>query len=88
MFIAPLEIVSKFVQYVVNKSPLTKECEPLSIVSIKPIKRQGGALNFKGLPQDGGWADFKKNLRASLSLINTYQMNLISAGSISLNTTF
>jgi hypothetical protein len=66
----------------VNKSLLTEECAPLSIVSKKPIKRQGGALNFKGLPQGGGWADFKKNLRASLFLINTYQMNLISAVTI------
>jgi hypothetical protein len=48
----------------VNKSLLTEVCAPLSIVSKKPIKKQGGALIFKGLPQDGGWAD-KKNLLVS-----------------------
>ncbi len=42
---------------------------------------------FKGLSQNGGQADFSKCLRASLFSICTgsYQMNLISAGSISLD---
>jgi hypothetical protein len=43
--------------------------------------------NFKGLSQDRGWADFSRNLQASLSLM-TYRMSLISAGSISMESTF
>jgi hypothetical protein len=42
---------------------------------------------FKGLSQDGGWADLKKTF-APLSLMTTYRMSLILAGSISLNSTF
>jgi hypothetical protein len=42
------------------------------------------------LSQDGGWADCSKNIRASL--VNKYlpvdQINLISAGSVSLDSTF
>jgi hypothetical protein len=41
---------------------------------------------FKGLSQDGERADISKNLRAFL-FINTYQMNLISSGNISLDST-
>ncbi len=53
----------------------------MSIVYKKPIKKQGGALNFKGLSREGGRADLKK-ISASLALINNYQMNLISAVTI------
>jgi len=59
-----------------NFGILSLQCAPLSIVYKKPIKKQGGALNFKG-----GRADFLK-ISAPLSLINVYQMNLISAGAI------
>jgi hypothetical protein len=43
--------------------------------------------SFKGPSQDGGWADFSKNLRASL-FNDDLQMSLISAGSISLDIIF
>ncbi len=43
--------------------------------------------SFKGLSQDGGWADFSKNLRAYL-FNDDLRMSLISAGSISLDITF
>ncbi len=43
--------------------------------------------SFKGLSQDGGWADFSKNLRASL-FNDDLRMSLISAGSFSLDITF
>jgi hypothetical protein len=36
---------------------------------------------LKRLSQDGEQVDFSKNLRAILSLKNTFQINLISAGS-------
>jgi hypothetical protein len=42
---------------------------------------------FSGLSQDGGRAHFLQ-ISAPLSLINIYRMNLISAGSISLDSTF
>jgi hypothetical protein len=42
---------------------------------------------FKGLSRDGRWADFSKN-QPRLSLMKTYLMNLISAGSILLDSTF
>ncbi len=44
-------------------------------------------LNFKALSQDGGGGIFSKNLRASI-LMTTHQMSLISAGSISMYSTF
>jgi hypothetical protein len=40
---------------------------------------------FKGLSQEGGRADFFKKISAPLSLIKAFWMNLISAGSISLD---
>jgi len=42
---------------------------------------------FKGLSQDGGWVVFLKT-STPLSLIRAFWMNLISAGSISLDNTF
>jgi hypothetical protein len=42
---------------------------------------------FKGLPQDGGRPDFSKSF-VPLSSIKACRMNLISAGSISLDSTF
>jgi hypothetical protein len=47
---------------------------------------QEGALNFKGLSQDGGWPHFSKNLRTSLC--NKYLSYDISTGYISLDSTF
>ncbi len=45
--------------------------------------------NFKGLSQDVGWADFSiKKTSTPLSLMTTYWMSLISAGFISLDSTF
>jgi hypothetical protein len=38
----------------------------LAIVCKKKFKKQGGALNCKGLSQDGGRINFSENLRASL----------------------
>jgi hypothetical protein len=38
------------------------------VVSEHLIKKQGGNLNFNGLSQDGGRADFTKNLLTSLFL--------------------
>ncbi len=43
--------------------------------------------SFKGLSQDGRWADFCKNLRVSL-FNDDLRMSLISPGSISLDITF
>jgi hypothetical protein len=40
------------------------------------------------LSEDGGWADLKKNLRASLFNMTTCPMSLISDRSISLDSTF
>ncbi len=44
--------------------------------------------NFKGLSQDGRWKDFFLKTSAPLFLMTTFQMSLISAGSISLDSTF
>jgi hypothetical protein len=71
----------------VRKRPLTELCAPLAIASKYPLKKQGGALNLQRFSQDGGEQIFLK-ISAPLSLINTYQMNLSSAGSISLDSTF
>jgi hypothetical protein len=46
------------------------------------------ALLIQELSQDGGRADFSENLCASKSLMKIYQMNLISARFISLDSTF
>jgi hypothetical protein len=43
---------------------------------------------FKGLSQDGGRAEFSKKPLPPLSLMTTYQMSLISAGSIWQDSTF
>ncbi len=42
--------------------------------------------SFKGLSQDGGWRIFLKT-SAPLSLIKAFRVNLISAGSMSLDST-
>jgi hypothetical protein len=52
-----------------------------------PIQKTRRALNLKRFSQDGGGQIFLK-ISAPLSLINTFQMNLISAGSISLDSIF
>jgi hypothetical protein len=44
--------------------------------------------SFKVLSLDGGRADFSKKASATLPLIKIYRMSLISAGSISLDSTF
>ncbi len=46
--------------------------------------------NFKGLSQDGGWANFSIFLKTSAphSLMTTYRINLLSDRSISLDSTF
>jgi hypothetical protein len=49
-----------------KKRPLTELYAPLAIVSVLPIKKQEGNLNFYGLSQDGGRTDFSENLYASL----------------------
>jgi hypothetical protein len=43
---------------------------------------------FEGLSQDGGRGAFFLKTSAPLSLIKTFRMNLISAGSISLDSIF
>ncbi len=43
---------------------------------------------FKGLSLDEKWADFSELTTAPLSLMKTFRMSLISAGSISLESTF
>ncbi len=43
---------------------------------------------FKGLSQDGGRKDFSKKFSAILPLIKIYRMSLISAWSVSLDSTF
>ncbi len=46
-------------------------------------------IDYSKIPvQDGGRADFSVNPGASLFLMMTYRMNLISAGSISLDSPF
>jgi hypothetical protein len=57
----------------------------ISGLSIVVRGRWGGI--FKWLSQDKGRADFPKNLHP-LSLIKAFPMNLISAGSISLDNIF
>ncbi len=44
--------------------------------------------SFKGLSLDGGRADFFKETSATLPFLKIYQMSLLSAGSISLDSTF
>jgi hypothetical protein len=56
--------------------------------SKEPIKKQGGALNFKGLSQDGGETVFSESLRTSLFKMTTYLNNPLPARSISLDSTF
>ncbi len=77
MFIAPSEmcyspVASSCMQWI---RPLTELCTPLATVAKYPIKKLGGALNFKGLSHDGGRADFSKNIRTFLfnKYLNTYQ---------------
>jgi len=41
-----------------------------------------------GLSRDGRWADFSKLTTAPLSIIKTFRMSLISAGSISVDSIF
>jgi hypothetical protein len=48
--------------------------------------RWGGI--FKGLSRDGGRADFSIKTTVPLSLMTTFPMSLIFAGSISLDSTF
>jgi hypothetical protein len=43
---------------------------------------------IKGLSLEGGRADFSKNHDATLPFIKIYRMSILSAGSISLNSTF
>ncbi len=56
-------------------------------VSELPTAVRRGAVSLKGLSQDGGQVDFSKT-SAPLSLIKAFQMNLILARSISLDSTF
>ncbi len=86
MFIAPLATAYKFDHsvvadsYVMNKRPRTDLCAQLAIRFriANSYTRWRGII--KGHSQDGGRADF--------SLIKAFRMNLISAGSISLSSTF
>jgi hypothetical protein len=56
-------------------------------LAIRPTAVPDGVESFKG---SHGMGDFRIFLKISvpLALINTYQMNIISAGSISLESTF
>ncbi len=61
--------------------------ERSAILATEPVR--DGADSLKGLSQDGGRAEFYKNLRAFLfNKYGTYLMNLISAGSILLVRTY
>ncbi len=57
---------------------------PLQLASL-PITVRDGAVTLKGSPLTGwGMGGFFRKISQSLSLMMTYQMSLISAGSISL----
>jgi hypothetical protein len=94
-FSAPLAIDSQFVHSAVansclfvNKRPLTEMCAPLAFCFQIANSCTRWACNVKGLLQHGGRADFSK-ISAPHSLMTTpYRMNLILAGSISLESTF
>jgi hypothetical protein len=93
-FSAPLAIDSHFVHSAVansclyvNKRSLTEMCATLAFCFQIANSCTRWACNVKGLLQHGGRADFFK-ISALHSLMTTYRMNLISAGSISLGSTF
>ncbi len=73
--------------YVVNKRQQTELWALLvfRILIANSCTRRRGI--FKGLSQDGWWENFLKT-SVPLSLIMTYQINLFSAGFISLDSTF
>jgi hypothetical protein len=83
-FIAPLKTS---IQYVVNKRLLTELYAPLAIriLIANSCTRWRGI--FKSSQRTGDSRIFPK-ISSTLSLINTYQMNLVSAGFISLYSTF
>ncbi len=83
VFIAPLQTV---VHYVVNKRPLTELCAPLAIRVLIANSCTRWREIFKDLPRMEGRIFLK--ISSPLSWTNTYQMNLISAGFISLYSTF
>jgi hypothetical protein len=70
--------------YVVNKRPLTKLWALLEIRIQIANRCTSWHCSFTGLRKGG----YLKKISAPLSLINTYRMNLISTGSISLDSTF
>ncbi len=73
--------------YEVKQKAQQELCVPLGIMNLIAKYCTRWQRIFKGLSQDGGWADIYK-ISVPLFLINTYQMSLISAGSILLDSTF
>ncbi len=54
----------------------------------RQLKNKEVLYNLKGLSEDGGGGIFSQKTSATLSVMTTYRMSLISAGSISLDSTF
>ncbi len=62
--------------------------QPSKLLYNCPLKNKEALYYVKGLSENGGRADFSKNLSRLFLLKKAYRMNLISAGSISLDSTF